>query len=135
MDDQTQTVPSPVRTCLVPRHQLPRLRRELEHQRRFRLDQIDELAAEAAEATVTADEARRQVGHALTVAAEWALGDINAALSRLDHGTYGFCERCAAPIPFERLDILPMTKWCVPCQRRSEAASRVERSARSAVRR
>jgi DnaK suppressor protein len=56
------------------------------------------------------------------MAAEWALGDINWALRRLDHGTYGTCERCTAPIPFERLSILPMARLCMPCQRREEAA-------------
>jgi RNA polymerase-binding transcription factor DksA len=43
----------------------------------------------ASEAALTADEARRQVIRALTMAAEWALGDINWALQRLDRGTYG----------------------------------------------
>jgi DnaK suppressor protein len=55
------------------------------------------------------------------MAAEWALGDINWALHRLDCGTYGTCERCTAPVPFERLNILPMARLCMPCQRRSEA--------------
>lgn len=115
MSHQIQAAPRPARASLVPRRHLPRIRQELEQERRFRLDQIDVLAAETAKATMNADEARRQVGRALTVAAEWALGDIDAALHRLDHGTYGICERCAAPIPYERLEILPMTRWCVPC--------------------
>jgi RNA polymerase-binding transcription factor DksA len=103
----------------VPKNHLPRLRAELEQQQRFRLDQIDELASEAA---LAADEARGQVIRALLMAAEWALGDINWALKRLDRGTYGTCERCTAPIPFERLSILPMARLCMPCQRREEAA-------------
>ena len=51
-----------------------------------------------------------------------ALGDINWALQRLDRGTYGTCERCTAPVPIERLNILPMARLCMPCQRRSEAS-------------
>jgi RNA polymerase-binding transcription factor DksA len=103
----------------VPKAHLPRLRAELEQQQRFRLDQIDQLASEAA---LAADEARRQVIRALITAAEWALGDINWALQRLHRGTYGTCERCTAPVPLERLNILPMARLCMPCQRRSEAS-------------
>jgi RNA polymerase-binding transcription factor DksA len=103
----------------VPKAHLPRLHAELEQQQRFRLDQIDQLASEAA---LAPDEARRQVIRALMMAAEWALGDINWALQRLDRGTYGTCERCTAPIPIERLHILPMARLCMPCQRRSEAS-------------
>jgi DnaK suppressor protein len=119
MSQQIQATPPPAQATLVPKADLPRLRAELEQQQRFRLDQIDQLASEAA---LAADEARRQVIRALTMAAEWALGDINWALQRLDRGTYGTCERCTAPVPFERLNILPMARLCMPCQRRSEAS-------------
>jgi RNA polymerase-binding transcription factor len=47
-----------------------------------------------------------------------SLEEIDAALVRLDHGSYGICERCGRPIPAERLDILPHTRFCVGCQRR-----------------
>ena len=119
MNQQTRTARRRThQASLVPKSHLPLLRRRLDDQRRFRLDQIEELAAETAEATLTADEARRQVNRALTVAAEWALSDINTALSRIDHGTYGVCLRCTKPIPLERLDILPMSRMCGPCQYR-----------------
>jgi DnaK suppressor protein len=123
---QIRATPRPARATLVPNHHLPRLRAELEQQQRFRLDQIDELASEAA----PADEARRQIIRALIMAAEWALGDINWALHRLDRGTYGTCERCTAPVPFERLNILPMARLCMPCQRRSEAEMAGDRAGR-----
>ena len=120
MSQQIQaTTPRPAQTSLVPKAHLRRLRAELEQQQRFRLDQIDELASEAARAP---DEARRQVIRALIMAAKWALGDINWALQRLNRGTYGTCERCAAPVPIERLSVLPMARLCMPCQRRSEAS-------------
>jgi DnaK suppressor protein len=119
MSQQIQANPRPTQATLVPKAHLPRLRAELEQQQRFRLDQIDQLASEAA---LAADEARRQVIRALIMAAEWALGDINWALQRLDRGTYGTCERCTAPVPLERLNILPMARLCMPCQRRSETA-------------
>jgi DnaK suppressor protein len=119
MSQHIEAIPRHAQATLVPERHLPRLRAELEQQQRFRLDQIDELASEAA---LTADEARRQVMRALIMAAEWALGDINWALQRLDRGTYGTCERCTAPVPLERLNVLPMARLCMPCQRRSDAS-------------
>ena len=35
-----------------------------------------------------------------------ALGEIDAALDRMDAGTYGRCESCGAPIPGERLEVM-----------------------------
>jgi RNA polymerase-binding transcription factor DksA len=119
MSQQIQATQRPAQRTLVAKHHLPRFRAELEQQQRFRLDQIDQLASEAA---LTPDDTRRQVMRALIMAAEWALGDINWALQRLDRGTYGTCERCTTPVPLERLNILPMARLCMPCQRRSEAS-------------
>ena len=102
-------------------HQLPAIRAELDQQRRFRLEQLEQLAVEAAEATATADQERLQVSRVLTLAAESALEDIDAALQRLEQGSYGTCERCAEPIPWERLDVLPMTRLCTPCQYLAES--------------
>jgi len=96
--------------------QLSTLREELDQQRRFRNEQLEELALEAAEGVATADQNRLQVTHALTLAAEWALSEIDSALQRLEEGSFGICERCAEPIPWERLDVLPMSRLCTPCQ-------------------
>ncbi|WP_422751852.1 TraR/DksA family transcriptional regulator [Micromonospora sp. WMMD708] len=42
------------------------------------------------------------------------------ALTRLDEGTYGFCEGCTAPIPVERLEIFPSATSCVGCKQTRE---------------
>jgi DnaK suppressor protein len=89
---------------------------ELDLQRRFRVAQLKDLAAAAAESSSSMDAARRDIARALTVAAESVLSDIDAALNRIQHGTYGKCQHCADPIPFERLEALPMTRLCMPCQ-------------------
>lgn len=35
------------------------------------------------------------------------------ALEAIHHGRYGTCETCGQPIPYERLEVLPDTKYCV----------------------
>lgn len=42
------------------------------------------------------------------------------ALTRLEEGTYGFCEGCTAPIPVERLEIFPAATACVSCKQTRE---------------
>ena len=59
---------------------------------------------------------RLQVTYALRLAARSALTAIDAALRRLEEGSYGTCQRCAEPIPWDRLDVLPMTGLCTRCQ-------------------
>jgi DnaK suppressor protein len=105
----------------VLEHQLPALQAELDKQRRCRIDQLDELTVDATEAVATGDESRLQVTRVLQVAAESTVGEINAALERLENGSYGVCERCTEPIPFERLEVLPMTPLCTPCQYLAES--------------
>lgn len=43
------------------------------------------------------------------------LGEVDAALSRLDAGTYGLCERCGSAIGPDRLDALPAARLCIRC--------------------
>ncbi|WP_018215292.1 TraR/DksA family transcriptional regulator [Salinispora vitiensis] len=42
------------------------------------------------------------------------------ALTRLEEGTYGFCEGCGAAIPVERLEIFPSATTCVSCKQTRE---------------
>ena len=44
------------------------------------------------------------------------LAQVDAALARLDAGTFGHCERCGRPIAAERLDALPWAAHCITCQ-------------------
>jgi RNA polymerase-binding protein DksA len=48
------------------------------------------------------------------------LDEVNAALSRLEAGIYGVCERCARPIPLARLRAMPTARYCVECQELEE---------------
>jgi RNA polymerase-binding transcription factor DksA len=48
--------------------------------------------------------------------AEWrALGEIEAALSRLAAGRFGWCQQCRAAIPFSRLADVPQAQYCPAC--------------------
>jgi len=45
-----------------------------------------------------------------------ALRNIDAALSRIGDGTYGFCENCDNEISAGRLQAVPWAAMCVKCQ-------------------
>ena len=48
------------------------------------------------------------------------LGDLEAALERMDAGTYGQCTDCGVTIPPARLNAYPTAKRCIVCQTRRE---------------
>ncbi len=47
---------------------------------------------------------------------EYRLKAIDAALSRLERGRYGICEKCKEEIPIERLKAVPFAAYCIDCQ-------------------
>ena len=51
---------------------------------------------------------------------EGALESIEAALERVEDGTYGHCEECGAKIPKARLNAIPYTALCVKCASHNE---------------
>jgi DnaK suppressor protein len=48
--------------------------------------------------------------------AEQQLGLVDAALARLDDGTFGTCLNCGRPIAPGRLEALPWAAHCIDCQ-------------------
>ncbi len=44
------------------------------------------------------------------------LKEVQAALNRIDEGSFGTCLRCEEDIPEKRLKALPWAAYCVPCQ-------------------
>jgi RNA polymerase-binding protein DksA len=113
-----------------------RLRSELE-ERRFRVlaviehrDRAESLEEETGElmsssadnhladtATETYD---REFDEGLEEDAGRLLRRIEAALGRLDAGTYGMCEVCGQPIAEERLEAVPYTTLCIDDARQQE---------------
>lgn len=45
---------------------------------------------------------------------------IEAALARMDDGSYGECLDCGTDIPYERLEVQPTAERCTPCQEMHE---------------
>ena len=57
------------------------------------------------------------------------ISKIEAALARLDDGSYGFCEETGEPISLKRLDARPIATLSVEAQERHERRERVYRDA------
>lgn len=55
------------------------------------------------------------------------ISKIDAALSRLDDGTYGFCEETGEPISLKRLDARPIATLSIEAQERHERREKVYR--------
>jgi RNA polymerase-binding transcription factor DksA len=49
-----------------------------------------------------------------------ALDQVEAAIGRIDDGSYGWCETCGARIPKSRLDAIPYAARCVRCASQEE---------------
>lgn len=47
------------------------------------------------------------------------LREVNAALRRMDEGTFGACESCGKAIAEERLEARPFARQCMDCMRKS----------------
>jgi RNA polymerase-binding protein DksA len=78
------------------------------------IERTDRVQEEALQTALTAldEQSRREVE------------EIQAALSRLEAGTYGTCEACRETISPERLEALPMARRCIDCQERLERLPR-----------
>jgi YteA family regulatory protein len=62
----------------------------------------------------------RELDYTLEENSEHVLGEIEAALTRIEGGTYGICTNCGKQIPEERLEALPWATLCIDCQRNLE---------------
>lgn len=58
----------------------------------------------------------REKNMALDRELQASFDEVNAALARMDEGTYGVCARCGKPIPEKRLRARPESLYDVECQ-------------------
>jgi DnaK suppressor protein len=68
-------------------------------------------------ATATLD---REIDYSLEENSESVLRSIDAALRRIEDGTFGICETCGQPISEERLEAIPYATQCIDCRRKGE---------------
>jgi RNA polymerase-binding protein DksA len=62
----------------------------------------------------------RELDYTLEENSGHLLAEIDAALRRIEDGTYGTCTNCGKQIPEERLEALPWATLCIDCQRDQE---------------
>jgi DnaK suppressor protein len=101
-------------------HDLLTVRTALEAERDGLTRQLGEVEADGATSDVDenfADSAQVAAEHVenRTLAAQLTdqLADVEAALARIDDGTYGRCEVCDQPVSPARLEAMPSTRFCI----------------------
>lgn len=95
-------------------------RASLEAERQTLRDQLSELGTEDRsldfdENFADSGQVAAEQGEVKAVATnlQEQLDDVEAALGRLDEGTYGRCEVCGKPIAEARLEAMPATRFCI----------------------
>jgi DnaK suppressor protein len=85
-------------------------------------EEVEEIAAgsdnhlaETATATLG-----REIDYTLEENSGEVLHQIDAALKRIDAGTYGTCSSCRSEIAPERLEAYPWASLCIDCKRSTE---------------
>ena len=59
----------------------------------------------------------REIDYTLGEHSQAVLGEIDAALARIEAGTYGACTRCGSEISVGRLEAHPWASLCIDCAR------------------
>jgi RNA polymerase-binding protein DksA len=84
-------------------------------------DEVEEIGASdnhlAETATATLG---REIDYTLGENSGQVLTAIDAALKRIDEGTYGTCVSCGEQIRYERLEATPWASLCIDCKRKAE---------------
>ncbi|MET3599374.1 RNA polymerase-binding protein DksA [Martelella mangrovi] len=92
---------------------------------------LDNLAAENANHPDLADRASSETDRSIELRARdrqrKLISKIDAALRRIDDGTYGYCEETGEPIGLRRLDARPIATLSIEAQERHERREKVYR--------
>jgi DnaK suppressor protein len=90
---------------------------------------LQQLHEETSQHPDIADRASAETGRALDLRARdrqrKLIAKIDAALTRLDNGTFGYCEETGEPISLKRLDARPITTLSLEAQERHERSERL----------
>ena len=92
---------------------------------------LDHLAEESANHPDLADRASSETDRAIELRARdrqrKLISKIDAALQRIEDGTYGYCEETGEPISLKRLEARPIATLSVEAQERHEKREKVYR--------
>ena len=92
---------------------------------------LGHLAEDSANHPDIADRASSETDRAIELRARdrqrKLISKIDAALSRIDEGTYGYCEETGEPISLKRLDARPIATLSIEAQERHERREKVYR--------
>jgi len=92
---------------------------------------LDHLAEESANHPDLADRASSETDRAIELRARdrqrKLISKIDAALQRIEDGTYGYCEETGEPIGLKRLDARPIATLSIEAQERHERREKVYR--------
>ncbi|MCI4662908.1 MAG: RNA polymerase-binding protein DksA [Neomegalonema sp.] len=110
-------------------------RQKLKDWKQSLLDEAEETVATLQEATLNtpdlADRASEESDRRLELRTRdrqrKLIGKIDAALRRIDDGTYGYCEETGNPINVRRLDARPIATLSIEAQEMHERAEKVHR--------
>ncbi|HEU6445342.1 MAG TPA: TraR/DksA C4-type zinc finger protein [Gaiellaceae bacterium] len=86
-------------------------------------EQTGELVSGSADqhlADTATETVEREIGNTLEDHDVRLLEAIDAALGRIEDGTYGKCVNCGGAIPTERLEAMPWATLCIDCKRKEE---------------
>ncbi|OLP43687.1 MULTISPECIES: RNA polymerase-binding protein DksA [Rhizobium/Agrobacterium group] len=92
---------------------------------------LGHLAEESANHPDLADRASSETDRAIELRARdrqrKLIAKIDAAMQRIDEGTYGYCEETGEPISLKRLDARPIATLSIEAQERHERREKVYR--------
>jgi len=108
---------------MAPHTDLSSARDELESERGRLVSQLTDLGAgpegglayDANFADTSQVTAERGEAEALATELKETLADVDAALGRLEDGSYGTCESCGQVISEARLEAMPAARLCITC--------------------
>lgn len=103
-----------------------RLKAEIEEYERAGQETLSDVSGENNYRDHMADQGSatfaRELDMTLEDHARESLAQIERALQRIEHGTYGICARCGAPIGEARMRAVPSAELCIACKEREESA-------------
>lgn len=112
----------------------PDIRRALERQRAYLLEEVGEVLTQHKTPEALPDvsdqasaEEDQRFSMRIMEREQNLLKKVNEALDRMKSRTYGICEQCGEDIPYKRLKARPVTTFCIECKTLQEQKERSRR--------